>query len=218
MGNHWKPGIVTEHAGTPRSYRIRTVEGGEYSRNIRVLMKSPESGPSATDISPYHESPSPWKQTKVQLLRKQPIRQFHLLKSPPQHLESKQKFIHLMRKSRSHTRPQVEELWESLYVYRIMLGDNEHISYVLKFDKTLWTFTWNCEEATMFHWICFVTVSTFSHMLKFEETLWTFTGSFVFEMWYSVTHFCISLHSSVFVFICPFSFVRGKCNDQRYFL
>ena len=57
MGSHWKPGVVTEHAGTPRSYRIRTDEGREYRRNRRVLMKSPESSPSATDISPHHESP-----------------------------------------------------------------------------------------------------------------------------------------------------------------
>ena len=27
MGSHWKPGVVTEHAETPRSYRIRTDEG-----------------------------------------------------------------------------------------------------------------------------------------------------------------------------------------------
>lgn len=58
MGSHWKPGVVTEHAGTPRSYRIRTDEGREYRRNRRVLMKSPESDPSATDISPHHESPT----------------------------------------------------------------------------------------------------------------------------------------------------------------
>ena len=57
MGSHWQPGIVTEHAGTPRSYRIRTDEGREYRRNRRVLMKSLESGSSATDISPHHESP-----------------------------------------------------------------------------------------------------------------------------------------------------------------
>ena len=58
MGNrHWKPGVVTEHAETPRSYRVRTDEGREYRRNRRVLMKSPESGPPATDISPHHESP-----------------------------------------------------------------------------------------------------------------------------------------------------------------
>ena len=58
MGSHWKPGVVTEHAGTPRSYRIRTDEGREYHRNRRVLMKSPESDPSATDISPHLESPT----------------------------------------------------------------------------------------------------------------------------------------------------------------
>lgn len=58
MGSHWKPGVATEHAGTPRSYRIRTDEGREYRRNRRVLMKSPESNPSATDISSNPESPT----------------------------------------------------------------------------------------------------------------------------------------------------------------
>lgn len=58
MGSHWKPGVVTEDAGTPRSYRIRTDEGREYRRNRRALMKSPESDPSATNISPHHESPT----------------------------------------------------------------------------------------------------------------------------------------------------------------
>ena len=58
MGSHWKPGVVTEHAGTPRSYRIRTDEGREYRRNRRVLMESPESDPLATDISPHLESPT----------------------------------------------------------------------------------------------------------------------------------------------------------------
>ena len=57
MGSHWKPGVVTEQAGTPRSYRIQTDEGREHRRNRRVLMKSPESSPLATDISPHHESP-----------------------------------------------------------------------------------------------------------------------------------------------------------------
>ena len=57
MGSHWKAGVVTEHAGTPRSYKIRTDEGREYRRNRRVLMKSPESGSSTTDVSPHHESP-----------------------------------------------------------------------------------------------------------------------------------------------------------------
>ena len=58
MGSHWKPGVVTEHAETPRSYRIRTDEGREYRRNRRALIKSPESGLSATDISPHHKSPT----------------------------------------------------------------------------------------------------------------------------------------------------------------
>ena len=58
MGSHWKPGVVTEHAETPRSYRIRTDEGREYRRNRRALIKSPESGLSTTDISPHHKSPT----------------------------------------------------------------------------------------------------------------------------------------------------------------
>ena len=58
MESHWKPGVVREHAGTPRSYRIRTDEGIEYRRNRRVLMKSSGSSPSATDISPHPESPT----------------------------------------------------------------------------------------------------------------------------------------------------------------
>jgi len=57
MGSHWKPGVVTEQGGTPRSYRVQTDEGREYRRNRRVLMKSPESGQVAIDISPHHESP-----------------------------------------------------------------------------------------------------------------------------------------------------------------
>ena len=58
MDSHWKPGVVTEHAETPRSYRIRTDEGREYRRNRRALIKSPKSGLSATNISPHHESPT----------------------------------------------------------------------------------------------------------------------------------------------------------------
>ena len=54
-----KPGVVTEHAETPSSYRIRTDEGREYRRNRRALMKSSESGSSAaTHISPQHASPT----------------------------------------------------------------------------------------------------------------------------------------------------------------
>ena len=59
LGSHLKPGVVTEHAQTPSSYRIRTDEGREYLKNRRTLMKSPESGSSAaTDISPHHTSPT----------------------------------------------------------------------------------------------------------------------------------------------------------------
>jgi len=57
MGSHWKPGVVTEQAETPRSYRIQTDEGIEHRRKRRVLMKSPESSPLAADISPHLESP-----------------------------------------------------------------------------------------------------------------------------------------------------------------
>ncbi|CAH3120381.1 unnamed protein product [Porites lobata] len=48
MGSHWKPGVVTEHAETPRSYRIRTDEGREYRRNRRALIKSPETNEHST--------------------------------------------------------------------------------------------------------------------------------------------------------------------------
>ena len=58
MGSHWKPGVVTEHVGTSRSYRIQTDEGREYRRNRRALMKSPGSSSTAKDISPHHESPT----------------------------------------------------------------------------------------------------------------------------------------------------------------
>ena len=58
MGSHLKPGVVTEHAETPRSFRTPTDEGREYRKNRRVLIKSPESGSSATDISPHPESPT----------------------------------------------------------------------------------------------------------------------------------------------------------------
>lgn len=75
MGSHWKPGVITEHARTPRSFRIRPYEGREYRRNRKVLMKSPESSPSATDISPNPESPtvrpnehSPSKETANQAI------------------------------------------------------------------------------------------------------------------------------------------------------
>ena len=75
MGSHWKPGVVTEQAETPRSYRIQTDEGIEHRRKRRVLMKSPESSPLAADISPHLESPvvranehSPSKEAANQVL------------------------------------------------------------------------------------------------------------------------------------------------------
>jgi len=43
MGGRRKPGVVTGHEETPKSYRIQTDEGGEYHRNRRILMKTPES-------------------------------------------------------------------------------------------------------------------------------------------------------------------------------
>ena len=125
MGSHWKPGVVTERAGTPRSYRIRTDEGREYRRNRRALMKSPESSSSATDISPQYESPTVTA-NKHSPSKKQLIKQSYLLKSPLQHLKSKRKFIHPRRKSQSLARQRVEELWDGLYVSRIMLCDWTH--------------------------------------------------------------------------------------------
>ena len=72
---HWKPGVITDHAGTPRSNRNRTDEGKEYRRNRRGLMKSPESSPSTTDISPNTDPPtvrayehSPSKETADQAI------------------------------------------------------------------------------------------------------------------------------------------------------
>ena len=58
MESHWKPGAETEHAKTPRSYRIRTDKGREYRRNRRALIKSLETGSSATDISAHLKSPT----------------------------------------------------------------------------------------------------------------------------------------------------------------
>ena len=39
--NKWEPGVVTDHADTPRSYHVRT-ERGEYRRNRKHLMKTNE--------------------------------------------------------------------------------------------------------------------------------------------------------------------------------
>ena len=58
MAGHWKPGVVTGHEETPRSYRIQTDEGREYRRNRKMLMKSPESAPLSPCTSARHESPS----------------------------------------------------------------------------------------------------------------------------------------------------------------
>ena len=49
MGKHWKPGVVKQCEETPRSYRIKTDEAGEYRRNRRMIMKSRENNPLATD-------------------------------------------------------------------------------------------------------------------------------------------------------------------------
>ena len=38
----WKPAVTTGQASTPRSYHIRTEEGGEYTRNRRHLLKTGE--------------------------------------------------------------------------------------------------------------------------------------------------------------------------------
>ena len=45
MGGHWKPGVVTGHEETPRSFTIQTGKGGEYRRKRGMLMKYPESAP-----------------------------------------------------------------------------------------------------------------------------------------------------------------------------
>ena len=39
--NKWEPGVVTDHANTPRSYHVRT-ERGEYRGNRKHLMKTNE--------------------------------------------------------------------------------------------------------------------------------------------------------------------------------
>ena len=49
MGNHWEPGVVVDHAETPRSYKIQTDNGGEYRRNRKMLMKLPDNSPLSTD-------------------------------------------------------------------------------------------------------------------------------------------------------------------------
>ena len=51
MKGLWKPGIIVDKAETPRSFRIRTDDGGEYCRNRRMIIKSEES--------PY-SSGEPW--------------------------------------------------------------------------------------------------------------------------------------------------------------
>ena len=51
MKGLWKPGIIVDKAETPRSFRIRTDDGGEHRRNRRMIIKSEES--------PY-SSGEPW--------------------------------------------------------------------------------------------------------------------------------------------------------------
>ena len=58
MGNHWEPGVVVDHAETPRSYKIQTDNGGEYRRNRKMLMKLPDNSPLSTDNSPLQDPPS----------------------------------------------------------------------------------------------------------------------------------------------------------------
>ena len=50
MKGLWKPGFVTPEEETPRSYRVKTDDGGEYRRNRRMLLKSAEPDPVALDI------------------------------------------------------------------------------------------------------------------------------------------------------------------------
>ena len=33
MGRRWEPGVVVDHAETPRSYKVQTDNGGEYRSN-----------------------------------------------------------------------------------------------------------------------------------------------------------------------------------------
>ena len=54
-GKRWKPGVVTEQAGTPRSYKILTDEGQEYRRNRKMMRTSHEIGTTPLDNSPLHE-------------------------------------------------------------------------------------------------------------------------------------------------------------------
>ena len=51
MKGLWKPGIAVDKTETPRLFRIRTDDGGEYRRNRRMIIKSEES--------PY-SSGEPW--------------------------------------------------------------------------------------------------------------------------------------------------------------
>lgn len=56
MGKQWKPGTVEHMAETPRSYWIKTDEGGEYRRNRKMIRKSPEKRPSTKLNDEEHTS------------------------------------------------------------------------------------------------------------------------------------------------------------------
>ena len=58
MGNHWEPGVVVDHAETPRTYKIQTDNGGEYRRNRKLLMKLSDNSPLLTNNSPLQDPPS----------------------------------------------------------------------------------------------------------------------------------------------------------------
>ena len=57
MGKRWGPGMVVDHAETPRSYKVQTDNGGVYRRNINMLMKLPVCGSASSDDSHFHEPP-----------------------------------------------------------------------------------------------------------------------------------------------------------------
>ena len=50
MKGLWKPGVVTNEDETPRSYRVKIDDGGEYRTNRRMLLKSAELDSVAEDI------------------------------------------------------------------------------------------------------------------------------------------------------------------------
>ena len=56
MNFFFKHGMVISEANTPRSYQIKTDDGGEYRRNRRMLIKSQEIPPVSYDL--FREEPN----------------------------------------------------------------------------------------------------------------------------------------------------------------